>query len=312
MALRRKSSAKELFAFLEMRRMIGQLPNMTWLFKALDRAEFLPIVDAEAEARKVAVLRIVVGLLLAWRSGIIAWDAAYYFDSTVIGGRLLPLEAIAGWLQCALAWGLVCGIGVRTCAAMLMLTHAAFSVWTGTYNLGPMLLVPILGALVVLDSGKLTVHARGRQTPSAAEFRAAYLILFLAYAGWSFQAVLYHVRDPYWIEGRTTEVMFINSYLSEFYGAFRAWERASRGTLRALSIFVGAAQTLFQMAMIPLVFTRWGLVFVQVWGWIFILGSVFDLQLTLLPFVEVVLWGMIFPPVPMVSRAGRRYDRIAR
>jgi hypothetical protein len=120
--------------------------------------------------------------------------------------------------------------------------------------------------------------------------------MFLAYAGWSFQAVLYHVRDPYWIEGRTTAVMFINSYLSEFYGAFRAWEHASPSTLRALSILTGSAQTLFQMAMIPLMFTRWGSVFVHVWGWIFILGSVIDLQLTLLPFVEVVLWGMIFLP----------------
>lgn len=269
---------------------------MRFLAAALDRAGLPRIADAEAEARKVAVLRIVVGLLLAWRSGIVARDAVYYFDRAVIMGRPLPLEAMAGWMQCALACGLVFGIVPRTCAALLMLTHAAFSVWTGTYNLGPMLLVPILGAMAVLDSGRLTVHTRVRRAPSPAEFRAAYLILFLAYAGWSFQAVLYHVRDPYWIQGRTTEVLFINSYLSEFYGVFRAWERANPVSLSALSMVVGSAQTLFQMAMIPLIFTRWGTVFVRVWGWIFILGSVFHLQLTLLPFVEVVLWGMVFLP----------------
>jgi hypothetical protein len=269
---------------------------MRFLRTTLDRNQLPRIDDTEAEARKIALLRIIVGLLLAWRSGMVAYDAVYYFDPTVVMGRRLPLEAIAGWTQCALACGLVIGIVPRTCAALLMLTHAAFSVWTGTYNLGPMLLVPMLGAIAVLDSGKLTVHGRVRRAPSAAEFRAAYGILFLAYAGWSFQAVLYHVRDPYWIQGRTTEVMFVNSYLSEFYGVFRAWERASPGTLRALSMFVGSAQTLFQIAMIPLVFTRWGTVFVRLWGWIFILGSVFDLQLTLLPFVEVVLWGMVFLP----------------
>lgn len=269
---------------------------MRLLSKALDGAGIPRIADTEAEARKVAVLRIAVGLLLVWRSGIVASDALYFFDPTVVMGRPWPIEAIAGWMQCALAWGLVFGIIPRTCAALLMLTHAAFSIWTVTYNLGPMLLVPILGALAVLDSGRLTVHSRVRQTPSAAEFRAVYRILFLAYAGWSFQAVLYHLRDPYWVQGRTTEVMFINSYLSEFYGVFRAWERASPATLRALSIFVGSAQTLFQIAMIPLIFTRWGTVFVRVWGWVFILGSVLDLQLTLLPFVEVVLWAMVFLP----------------
>jgi hypothetical protein len=278
---------------------------MTLLSKALDRAGF-PRVDADAEARKVAVLRIVVGLLLAWRSGLIARDALYYFDPTLIMGRPWPIEAVAGWIQCALALGLALGIGARSCAVLLMLTHAAFSVWTGTYNLGPMLLVPILGALAVLEGGRLTLRAGLRAAPPAAAFRAVYLILFLAYAGWSFQAVLYHVHDPYWIQGRTTEVMFTNSYLSEFYGVFRAWERASPGTLRAMSIFVGSAQTLFQMAMIPLIFTRWGRVYVRVWGWIFILGSLFDLQLTLLPFVEAVLWAMVFMPARWFApRSGR-------
>jgi hypothetical protein len=252
------------------------------------------------------VLRVVVGLLLAWRSGSVAWDAAYYFDPTVVMGHPGSLEAIGGWMQFALSWGLVFGVFPRTSAALLMLTHAAYSIWTGTYNLGPMLLVPILGGIAVLDSGRLSVHPRLRQPPSPAEFRAVYLILFLAYAGWSFQAVLYHVRDPYWVQGRTTEVMFINSYLSEFYSAFRAWERASPGTLRALSMFVGSAQTLFQIAMIPLVFTRWGAVFVRVWGWIFILGSVFDLQLTLLPFVEFALWGVIFVPARWFASADAR------
>ncbi len=269
---------------------------MSFLSKVIDRAGIPPVVDTEAEAVKLGALRIVVGLLLCWRSGIVARDALYYFDATYIMGRPWPLEAIGGWTQCVLAAGLLIGVAPRTCAALLMLTHAEFSVWTGTYNLGPMLLVPILGALAILDCGRLTMHPGIRQTPRASEYRAAYVVLFLAYAGWSFQAVLYHVRDPYWIQGRTTQVMFINSYLSEFYGFFRTWEGASPGTLRAMSMFVGAAQTVFQIAMIPLMFSRWGAAYVRIWGWVFILGSLVDLQLTLLPFVEVVLWTMVFVP----------------
>jgi hypothetical protein len=267
---------------------------MKLLFKALDSTRLPHVSSPEGEARKLAVLRIAVGLLLAWRSGIVARDAAYYFDATSVMGRAWPVEAVAGWVQCLVALGLAFGVFPRTCAAFLTLTHAIFSVWTDTYNLGPMLLVPILGAIAVLDSGRFTLTGPVRPTPRAAEFRAAYLVLFLAYAGWSFQAVLYHVRDPYWIQGRTTEVMFINSYLSEFYPVFRLWERASPDTLRALSVVVGGAQTLFQIAMIPLIFSRWGAAYVRIWGWIFIGGSLLDLQLTLLPFVECVLWAMIF------------------
>jgi len=272
--------------------------------RALDRTGFPRLADSETEARKFALLRVVVGLLLAWRSGIIARDAVYYFDPTFIVGRGWPLEAIAGGTQFMLSLGLVFGVLPRTCAALLMLTHAAFSVWTETYNLAPMLLVPILGAIFVLDSGRLALHGRLRLAPPPEQFRAVYLILFLAYAGWSFGAVLNHVRDPYWIQGRTTEVMFINSYLSEFYGLFRAWELASPGSLHAMSIFVGCAQTLFQLAMIPLMLSVWGAVYVRVWGWIFILGSVVDLQLSLLPFVEVVMWTTVFVPATWLAWAG--------
>jgi hypothetical protein len=274
---------------------------MKFLFRALDYTRLPRIADTEAEARKLAVLRIIVGLLLAWRTGVVASDANFYFDATFIRGSPWHVQAVAGWLQCALGCGLVFGVSPRVCALLLMLTHAAFSMWTDTYNLGPMLLVPILGSIAVLDCGRLTLIGSSRKAPGAGEYRAAYLILFLAYAGWSFQAVLYHIRDPYWVQGRTTEVMFINSYLSEFYGIFRRWEAASPGTLRALSIFVGSAQTLFQMAMIPLILSRRGAAFVRTWGWIFIVGSLIDLQLTILPFVEAVLWTMIFVPARWLS-----------
>jgi hypothetical protein len=202
-----------------------------------------------------------------------------------------------------LSLGLVFGVLPRTCAVLLMLTQAAFSVWTETYNLAPMLLVPILGAIAVLDSGRVALHGRVRLAPPPEEFRAVYLILFLAYAGWSFGAVLYHVRDPYWIQGRTTEIMFVNSYLSEFYGLFRAWEHASPASLRELSIAVGCAQTIFQLAMLPLMLTKWGARYVRAWGWIFILGSLVNLQLTLLPFVELVMWTAVFVPATWLAWA---------
>jgi hypothetical protein len=56
--------------------------------------------------------------------------------------------------------------------------------------------------------------------------------------------------------------------------------------------------------MIPLMLTGWGALYVRVWGWIFILGSLVDLQLTLLPFVEVVMWTALFVPARWLAWAG--------
>jgi hypothetical protein len=48
--------------------------------------------------------------------------------------------------------------------------------------------------------------------------------------------------------------------------------------------------------MLPLMLTRWGARFVRLWGWAFILGSLADLQISILPVVEVIMWTLVFVP----------------
>src|SRR5262249_12152944 len=120
--------------------------------------------------------------------------------------------------------GLTLGLAPAICATLLMATHAAYSVWTGTYNLGTMLLVPVSAASAVLESGLLTHASRARAPLPATHYRAVYLLLFCFYAGLNFQALLYHLRDANWTAGHTPALMFTSSYLSRFYMCFRAWE----------------------------------------------------------------------------------------
>lgn len=271
----------------------------TWL----DRTAFPKIANPEAEAHKVALLRIATGLVLVWRCAFLLRDSVYFFDPVELGGGEWPLHAVAAAVQLLLAAGLTLGISPAACAVLLLATHPAYSHWTGTYNLGPMLLIPTLGALAVLETGRFALLARKGATPPTALYRAVYLILFVAYAGWNFQALLYHLRDSDWVGGRTTGLLFTNSYLSEFYGLFRVWEAANLRLYALFSQTVGVLQSSFQLAMLPLMFTRWGAQFVRLWGWAFILGSLADLQISILPVVEVIMWTLVFVPAGWFASA---------
>jgi hypothetical protein len=280
------------------------MPLIDRLSVWLDRTAFPRIADAEAEAHKVAVLRIAAGLVLVWRCALMLRDSWYYFDPVPLAGGVWPLHVIAAAAQLVLALGLTLGVMPVYCAVLLLATHPAYSIWTETYNLGPMLLTPMLGAFAALESGRFALFARIRPAPTAGQYRAAYLILFTAYAGMNFQALLYHVGDAYWVSGQTVAVLFTSSYLSEFYGLLRAWESATPGLYALFSIVVGVLQSVFQLAMLPLVVTRWGARFVHLWGWAFIFGSLVGLQLSVLPAVEVIIWALIFSPARWFAFGG--------
>ena len=272
------------------------------LSRWLDRTAFPQVTDADAEAGKVACLRVVTGLILCWRCALMLRDSLHYFDPTPWMGRDLPLQGIAAAAQLGLAAGLTLGVRPAFCALALMATHSTYSIWTGTYNLSPMLLVPMLGAFAALETGRRSLWARPSAPPERAVYRTVHFGLFLCYAGLSLQACLYHLRDDYWLHGHTPAVLLTNSYLSEFYPVFRELERAAPGLYRWSSAAVVLLQSVFQLAMVPLLASRIGTRFTAVWGWIFIVISLVDLQLSILPLVEVVLWAMIFVPARWFTR----------
>jgi hypothetical protein len=252
----------------------------------IDHTGFPQIEDPAAETHKVAILRIATGLILVWRCGLMLWDSCYYFEPGPLGGVVWSSPTLAGAGQLALAIRLTLGIAPAICAALLMATHAAYSVWTGTYNLGPILLVPTLGALAVLETGRMALVSRKHAPLPATHYRVIYLLLFCTYAALNFQHCSTTCATPTGPADTPLAVMFTNSYLSKFYMFFRAWELKLPGPYLVLSAVVVVFQSLFQLAMVPLMATRWGARFVVVWGWAFILVSLAVLQLSVLPLVE--------------------------
>ncbi|PTY04042.1 hypothetical protein DB346_04405 [Verrucomicrobia bacterium LW23] len=278
---------------------------MTPMFSnLLRRTAFPSIADCDREAQKLAVLRIALGLIITWRCAFIARDSYYFFDPVTIAGLSVPIPFLETCVQLLLALGLTLGIAPAACALILAGTHMSYSLTTATYHLGPLMMVPLLAGMAVLDSGRLCLLAKPSPAPAEGQFQAFYLILFTCYAALSFQAVFYHLHDTYWFEGRTSAVLFVSSYLSSLYTLFRWLEAWSPDAFWYGSMVVTFFQTVFQLAMLPLVFTRIGKIFVIAWGGIFIVGSIVALQLSILPFIEVIYWVAIFAPAAWFSFAG--------
>jgi hypothetical protein len=130
--------------------------------------------------------------------------------------------------------------------------------------------------------------------PSLAQLRALYLLFFLAYALMHFGAWIFHRGVDAWQDGSLLRILLTSSYFSREWSLFRALEAWWPTALVLLSRVGTFGQIVFQAAMIPLFFTRWGSRFVVLWGWVFAILSTFLLQLSYLPVFEIVLWAALF------------------
>lgn len=257
--------------------------------------------DPAANAVKVGAVRILLGLILAWRSFFIARDARWYFEPFEWCGVECHWHAWVGWVVFMLAILLAFGIASRAVALMLAVSGAGFATWTGTYNLGPMLSIPMLAGIAALGGGAWSIGRENRM-PSARDCARVVFTLFVFTAALHFSALLFHLADDYWVNGRTAAAMLTNSYLCRYYGFFRVVEHSFPNAMHVLSAGIGIVQTIFQAAMVPLVFFRWGRRFVALYGAGFALGSLAALRLSILPALECVLWGWMFLPVAWLLR----------
>jgi len=289
-----------------LRQRLGQLQIKAIGNNILDRFAPQRGGGPNADAFLLAMIRVGLGLILAWRSFFIATDATYYFDESEWLGVRLVWQCAAGWLFFGFGLMLAAGLWTRIVSLLLMAGHVAFSIWTSTYNLGPMLMVPMFGGLAALNAGCVcSVDAwRGKRgvVPQWRDRQRVGLLLFAFHAVLHLSAVIFHLKDPYWLAGKTAALLFTNSYMSRYYEIFReceavwpmGWQMASW-----LGVFL---QTVFQLGMLPMVFFWWGRVFVISYGALFILFSLFGLQISILPMVEVLLWVWLFLPSAWLSK----------
>jgi predicted DCC family thiol-disulfide oxidoreductase YuxK len=288
------------------------------------RAALLHVRDADREIDKLAFIRVATGIVTLARVVPIVYGGHFYFYGTLVG----PFAAatVSGAVMVALLLCLTVGLFTPIALAALLLLIGPYDQISESATLGTTILALILPLLLLTGSGsRRSVDATLMRSDSRAgrfvrmlyavpgrldsdALRVIYFLIFITYAALSFGAVVLHANDMYWREGRTLQVMLTSSYLSRWYWAFRAIEASAPSLMHTLSAIGSAAQALFQLLMIPLIFTRVGGWLVALWGLGFFLASAFLLELSYLPYLELLLWAALFVRTPSLKPVAIYYD----
>jgi hypothetical protein len=276
----------------------------------LDRTPLAGTQSLDAELRKLAILRWAAGLLCLARTLPIVYGSIDYLGAPSGGG--LPDPTVGGiWTLGIIALATV-GVAAPLVLPLLIYEYQAFDTAMNTETLGSDVLLLLLALFWLTGAGaRLSFDAywlrrRGWsgapiralyslfRIPSVGQLRQLYFLFFAAFAFMNFGAVLHHLEDPIWRSGSVMRVLFTSSYLSRLWEPFRVLESHSGMLLQGISIVGTAGQVLFQLFMVPLIWSRWGGRFIVIWGAIFFAASVLILQLSYLPILETFLWTALF------------------
>ena len=271
----------------------------------LNKSKFTIINNVNLELKKLGILRIIFGLIAFVRFYQIA-DSYYLYNHELPFLFLITL----GLIILFTVGGLTPIVNV-----LLIFFSVLFDYSAGTSTLGTTIFVQGLFLFSLTNSGnyysidRLLLNSNGVifqiisfiysivGVPNKESIRRAYFIVFIMYGLSSFAALGLHLKDYYWINGLTTKSLLSSAYLSNYYDFFRNLEVSFPNLMSLISINSGITQSVFQFLMIPLVFTLWGRYFVFSWGMIFFLVSLFVLNLSYLPHLELIIWLAIFVPI---------------
>ena len=292
-----------------------------WL--SLERTPFARIHSLDRELRQLAWLRWATGIVCFARTVPIVYSSIDYIGAPSSGG--LPELTIAGLWTLALVAVATAGIAAPLTLPLLMYEYQAYDLRMQTETLGTDVLMLLLALFWLAGAGsRLSFDAfwLRRRTWIAAPIRALYrvtgiaspdqlrriyFLFFVAYGLLNFGAVIFHIDDPAWRSGSLMRVLFTSSYLSRFWEVFREIENKWPMAFQAFSVVGTLGQVVFQLFMIPLVWSRWGTRFVVTWGILFFVASLAILQLSYLPVLEIFLWIALFwrPRAPAVASEER-------
>jgi hypothetical protein len=290
---------------------MGMRTPLSILDRAITRSAFPKIGTADVEASKINAARIAIGTIMFWRTALIV-AATYYYHPTDVTEAQITAKFLLGCSMLTLLAMYTAGFCTPLTGLMLIASYPYFDARLLTGTLGTNVASLCLATMLLLNTGtRYSVDAyllqrrgalgrlsRGMYSivgsPNAVQIVRIYFLAFTAYAVISFGALVYHINDEYWREGRTVGIMLTNAYLSRFYEVFRTLESAAPSFYRVATAMCVAGQSIFQIAMFPLMFLLWGRRFVVAWGIVFFTISFVCLQLSYLPYLELVLWGLIF------------------
>lgn len=289
--------------------------------KVIEKSDFPKIKDVNIELNKLNLLRIILGVVVFIRSFKIAVTAIYYFV------EIEPI--IASFVALVGAFFIIVGFFTPITLLCVILFYARCDEYLSCSNLGTDIFV--LMSLVFLFTGtgiKYSVDGYIiRRFPNSwlavflrsiynifkfpklrTQLNSIYFLAFLSFALISFGAMMYHSRDPFWMSGHTNHIVFTSAYLSSKYWIFRYIEYISPSFIFFLSAISIIGQSIFQLFMIPLMFFRLGRWYVIIWGLIFFTLSIFVLQLSYLPWLELIMWTILFYRPTPKRKIGLLYD----
>jgi predicted DCC family thiol-disulfide oxidoreductase YuxK len=300
------------------------------VYRLISTSHFPLVYDAESEDRKVNVARILVGAIALIRTVLILAASFFYFPPFNLMDFWVtaPQEAWAGLIMCGLWIMFTLGFLTPLASIALLIFYNQFDFMLATNTLGTNVLTLLMLYFLFANAGRqYSLDARllaGRGptwlqkiagslygllgSPDKRQLTIYKFVLFSSYALMSLGAIQFHLRDSYWLSGQTISVLLTNSYLSRFYEAFRWLQGTLSQPYLIFSKISGFFQTIYQIAMIPLMWLKPGKYFVVLWGLGFFLISAIGLQLSYLPFLELVLWAICFAQVSLHDRVAVLYD----
>ncbi len=275
------------------------------VFKKILNKFSLKIIDLEEEYGKLGITRIFIGIIIFFRIFQLTSESRFYFETSE--------QFYYGLIFSLLALLFTIGFFTPLITILLILFWHWIDGVMQCYTLGSSILVLYFYLFTITNFGgakysldNYIINKKNNISKflikcynisgnlSLNELKITYLIILTAYALISFVAAIYHLHDPFWLNGTTTIELLTNSYLSKFHPFFRSIHLQYPLLFIYFSKFSMIGQTIFQILMIPLLFNKYGIKFIKLWGLGFFLVSLFLIQLGYLPHIELIIWFIIF------------------
>lgn len=280
------------------------------MFKFIDRilknTIFFKLNSSILEQKKIALFRILVGIITFFRFfQILDSLLIIKFNNYIIVGLIILLITIIFFT-----------IGFLTPLAnfILIIFCPIFDRLIGTTTLGTTILVQLLLLFFFLNSGNFFSIDKALSKRKSliaffsslyffgysynkAQITRIYFLCFLFYSICSFQAILLHINDPTWISGNTTKILLTSPYLCNSFDFFQFISTKYPIIFDTISYSAFPFQTFFQLCMIILIFNNYGARFVFYYGMFFFIISLFFINLSYLPHLELILWLIVLKPV---------------
>ncbi len=287
------------------------------LVKFLKNRELFFVHDSYREEIWLNLLRIVAGYSLFSRS---FW--IFYYE-VIIGGS--PTRELVSGIDLISSFFFMIGFLTPIFNVILFLFHTyVHDMMLSTFTLGSCLAQILIMIFMFLPAGRCfsidaimmsTDSLTGRILASIYSFfgrqttnRIAIVkfCAFISYGLLCMYSVYEHFRDPYWARGIANVMLLSSNWLVAPYESFRSIFSTYGKTAIIISMISLYIMMAWEFVIIPFALIK-GITrqFVIWWGLAFFAVSLFVLQLSWLPYYQIILFAILFWPGYFLNRDGK-------